>query len=72
MQTIPIELPDELAALLDRVCLENGEMKQRVVHALIVRYLEDIEDAAEAARVMEQNNPTTPLADVRRELGLDH
>ena len=72
MQTIPISLPDNLAHLFSRVCMDDEAMQRRVLSELVVRYLEDIEDAADAARVLEQNNPATPIHMVRQELGLDH
>lgn len=71
MQTIPIELSDRLASLLDRVCMDSPEMRQRVVSELVVRYLEDIEDAAEASRVLAENNPRISLHAMRKELGLE-
>lgn len=72
MQTVPIELPDKLAAMLDSVCLENGKVKQEVLKELIIRYLEDIEDVADAMRVIEEGGETVSLAKLRQELDLDH
>lgn len=72
MQTVPIELPDKLAEMLDSVCLENGKVKQQVLKELVIRYLEDIEDTIDALRVIEKNEPTIPLEKLRRELDLDN
>lgn len=70
MRTVPIELPDRLAALLDSVCLENGRVKQEVLKELVIRYLEDIEDVADAMRILEKNEPTIPLEEIERKHGL--
>jgi len=70
MQTIPIELPDKLAAMLDSVCLENNKVRQEVVKELVLRYLEDIEDAADAARILDKNETTISLEDIERKYGL--
>ena len=51
--------------------MDSPEMRQRVVSELVVRYLEDIEDAAEASRVLAENNPRISLHAMRKELGLE-
>jgi len=72
MQTITVEIPDKLSALLDQVCLENGRVKREVVRELLIQYLEDIEDLADAQRALEEVGETKSLDQVRLELGLDH
>ncbi len=72
MQTVPIELPDNLAVLLERVCMENHALKQEVLREIVIRYLEDVEDAADAVRVLAEHNTTTSLHEMRRELDLGH
>lgn len=71
MQTVPIELPDKLAAMLDSVCLENGKVKQELLKELIIRYLEDIEDVADAMRAIEEGGTTISLQEMTRKYGLD-
>lgn len=70
MQTVPIELPDTLVALLDQVCLDNGHVRQAVLKELVIRYLEDIEDVADATRAKNDTSPTIPLSDIEQKYGL--
>ena len=72
MQTITLEIPDKLSALLDQVCLENGRVKREVIRELLIQYLEDIEDLADAQRIVAEGGETKTLDQVRQELGLDN
>lgn len=70
MQTLNIDLPDNLAALLDQACLEAGHPKQQVIYALIKEYIEDMRDAREAAEIIAEGGPTLSLEEIERKYGL--
>jgi len=72
MQNVSINLPDELVFRFDQICLENNQIRQNVLQELMTRYLEDIEDSNEAMRVIERNEPTTSINNLRIELGLEN
>lgn len=67
---ITVEIPDKLSALLDQVCLDNGRVKREVVREVLIQYLEDIEDLADAHRISTLNEPTIPLAEIEKKYGL--
>lgn len=67
---LTVILPPHLQEGLDRVSMESKRIKQEIVLELIARYLEELEDARDAERILAQGGPTTSLASLRQELGL--
>ena len=72
MTSFSVELPDNLAQQLDSICLGNDTIRQELMKELLIQYLEDAKDAADAAAVIVRGEPTTSLANLRSELGLHH
>jgi metal-responsive CopG/Arc/MetJ family transcriptional regulator len=72
MQIIPIEIPDNLAIMLDNICLENSNLRNNIVQEIIINYLEEIEDIADAKKILAKNEPTISLAEIERKYGLEN
>ena len=64
---IDSELDDELTEL----ATATGRDKMTLAREALTEWLEDQEDAREAETIIRQGNPTVPLEEVKRSLGLD-
>jgi predicted transcriptional regulator len=64
---IDSDLDDELSAL----ATATGRDKVSLASDALAEWLEDQEDVRDAAAIIADNNPTVPLEEVRRSLGLE-
>ena len=69
MLTVRIE--KELETQLDVLARMRRSSKSELVREAILRLLEDEEDEDLAAMALSQTNSSKPLAQLRKELGLD-
>jgi hypothetical protein len=69
--TIIIPAGTRLDEELERIASETGHPKDEVALNALVEWLEDLEDGRSAMEVLARNEPTTTLAELRRELGLE-
>jgi RHH-type rel operon transcriptional repressor/antitoxin RelB len=67
-----IRLEPELEERLDRLARETGRTKSYYAKKAIQQFLEDREDYLLGIAVLERNETRTTLAEVRKELGLEH
>ncbi len=72
MQTVPIDIPDFLAARFATVCLGSERVQREVISELLMRYLEDIEDVVDAERVLSENGERMNMEQMRASLGLEN
>jgi len=63
---IDVETDDELTALAHAA----GTDKASLARSALVQWLEDQEDIRDAEAVIAEGNPTIPLEEVKRNLGL--
>lgn len=75
MVALNVRIPDELsnvlaksAEYLDR---PKGYLVRKALEAYLQELQEDIEDYNDAVEILAQNNPTTPLEEVMKELGFN-
>jgi RHH-type transcriptional regulator, rel operon repressor / antitoxin RelB len=66
-----IRLEPELDARLDKLAQETGRSKSYYAEEAIRQYLEDREDYLLGIEVLERQEPRTPIADLRKEFGLE-
>ncbi|MFP4301978.1 MAG: ribbon-helix-helix protein, CopG family [Alkalispirochaetaceae bacterium] len=69
---LAVRLDPETEDKLNRLAHETGRSKSYYVKQAIENYLEEREDYLLALAVLEKNEPRKPIAEVRRDLGLDH
>lgn len=69
--TITIPAGSALDEELERVAVTTGHSKSDVVFRALEDWLEDQADALAADRVFARHEPTTSLADIRKEFGLE-
>lgn len=71
---LPIELPDEIEARLDKLAKRTGRSRNELIHEAILEHLGDLEDLYVAQRVVERiqkgEEKTSALSDVGVRLGL--
>ncbi len=65
--TIDSDLDDELTELASA----TGRDKLAIARDALSEWLEDQEDARDAEAIIAENNPTVPLEEVKRRLGLE-
>ena len=68
---LAVRLDPETENKLNRLANETGRSKSYYVKQAIANYLEEREDYLLALAVLERDEPRKPLAEVRRELGLE-
>lgn len=66
-----IRLEPQLDRRLNRLAKRTGRTKSYYAREAIRQFLEDREDYLDALAVLERNEPTYTLDEVRKELGLD-
>jgi len=69
--TITIPAGSSLDNELERVAETTGHSKEEVALEALVSWLEDLSDARTAREIASRNEPTTSLAEMRREFGLE-
>ena len=69
---LAVRLDEETESRLDSLARETGRTKSYYVKQAIESFLEDREDYLLALAVLERNEPTKSIDEVRKELGLDH
>lgn len=67
---LAVRLDTEMEAKLDKLARETGRSKSYYVKQAIETFLEDREDYLLALAVLERDEPTRSLGEVRKELGL--
>ena len=68
---LTVRLDAGLEAWVELYATEHRMKKSDVVREALQRYLEDTEDAALAESALREMRSSKPLAELRRELGLD-
>jgi len=69
---LAVRLDSSMESQLDNLARETGRSKSYYVKQAIETFLEDREDYLLALAVLERNEPTRTLEEVRKDLGLDH
>lgn len=69
---LAVRLDNEMKEKLDNLARETGRSKSYYVKQAIQNFLEDREDYLLALAVLEKNEATKSLAEVRESLGLDN
>lgn len=67
---VSVRIDKELEAAIARVAKETGRTKSSVVREALVRYLEDIEDAALVVQARRAGGRAKSIAGVRKAIGL--
>ncbi len=68
---LAVRLDRETEDKLNRLAQETGRSKSYYVKQAIENYLEEREDYLLALAVLEREEPRKPIAEVRKELGLE-
>lgn len=68
---LAVRLDSSMESQLDNLARETGRSKSYYVKQAIENFLEDREDYLLALAVLERNEPTKTLDEVRKNLGLD-
>ncbi len=67
---LTVRLDPELEARLDELAEATGRSKSHYVRQALEEFLEDRADYLLAISLLEKNDPTTSLDELRRELGI--
>ncbi len=67
-----VRLEPEMEKRLERLAKKTGRTKSYYAKEAIRQYIEDREDSLLADEILNKNEPTFTLEEVRRELGLDN
>lgn len=67
---LAVRLEPDMELKLDNLARETGRSKSYYVKQAIATFLEDREDYLLALAILERNEPTKKIEDVRKELGL--
>jgi predicted DNA-binding protein len=67
---LSLNLDSYMENQLDSIARESGLSKAKIAIAAIAEYLQDRVDYAQAIRVLERDEPTYSLSQVKAELGL--
>jgi RHH-type rel operon transcriptional repressor/antitoxin RelB len=68
---LAVRVDKEIEQQIDMLAKAMGSSRSAVVREAILRYLEDNEDLELAGQALSAMRSTKPLAQVRKELGLD-
>ena len=68
---LAVRLDRETEDRLNRLAQETGRRKSYYVKQAIENYLEEREDYLLALAVLERDEPRKPIAEVRKDLGLE-
>jgi RHH-type rel operon transcriptional repressor/antitoxin RelB len=68
---LAVRLPEQLEHRLTNLADQTGRTKTYYVKKAVEDFLEDREDYLLAVSVLEQKNPSVPLDEVMKGLGLD-
>lgn len=68
---IAIRLDPEMEQMLDMLSKAQGKNRSVIVREALFRYFEDLEDSQLAEMALQEMQSAKPLAELRRELGLD-
>lgn len=72
MQTIEFSVPDKLAVMFDKVCLENNKLRENILAQLLEDYIQDISDYNKAVEIISSNSKTYSLEEIEAKYGLDN
>jgi RHH-type rel operon transcriptional repressor/antitoxin RelB len=67
---LAVRLPEQLEHRLSKLADRTGRTKTYYIKKAVEEFLEDREDYLLAVAVLEQKNPSVPLDEVIKELGL--
>jgi RHH-type rel operon transcriptional repressor/antitoxin RelB len=67
---LTISLPRELDQRLKALAHKSGETRANLARKAVLSYIEELEDFYLADSRAKKNEPTIPLSEVERELGL--
>lgn len=68
---LAVRLDEAIEKALDRLAEARGSTRSAVVREAILQYLEDQEDLELAKEAKSRSGGSRPLAQVRKDLGLD-
>jgi RHH-type transcriptional regulator, rel operon repressor / antitoxin RelB len=75
VHVLAIRLPDSIEKRLAKLAKRTGRTKTFYAREAILRYIEDLEDACDAERVLERirtgKEKTIPLEDVMKRYGME-
>jgi len=66
-----ISLNPELEAKLTRLAEDTGRSFDEVVREALAEYVEEYEDGERALEILRRKEPTIPLDEVKRRVGLE-
>jgi RHH-type rel operon transcriptional repressor/antitoxin RelB len=69
--TTSIDIGEEIDRQLDQLAIEIGQDKRAIARNALIEWLEDLEDARDAGAILERNEPSSSIHDVRKRLGLE-
>ena len=69
---LAVRLDPDIEKQLDSLAKETGRSKSYYVRQALTEFLADRADYLEAMAVLERSEPRTPIARLRKELGLEH
>lgn len=68
---IAIRIDSDMEQTLDTIAKAQGKSRSAIVREALLRYFEDLEDTEMAEAAYREMKSSKPLAELRRELGLD-
>lgn len=66
-----INFSPELEAKLAQLAAQSGRSVEELIREAVADYVEEQEDGERALEILRRNEPTIPLDEVKRNLGLD-
>ena len=69
---LAVRLDSETEKQLESLARETGRSKSYYVKQALTEFLDDRADYLEAMAVLERSEPRTPIAQLRKELGLEN
>lgn len=70
-RTITITIDSNLDDELDHLAAKTGQSKPDLAREALIEWLKDQEHVRDAEMIVAQNNPSSTLAEVKKNLGLD-
>ena len=70
MTSLSFSVPDSVAGVFGKICLDSKRVQEEVLRELLARYIEDVEDSAAVHESEISKFPIVSMSDLRAELGL--
>jgi predicted DNA-binding protein len=72
MQTIELNIPEKISAILNKISLDNNQIKQNIILQLLEEYIQDISDYENAIKILDSNEKSYSLEEIKKEHGLEN